>query len=270
MNKKKEQKVVVFTTLSETDKNLILNGVKLAVTFKKELCLFYRITRKDKKRKSLIKQILVEYTLPLSDEIPGLKTSVLLMSEHIRDIPAILADEYEAVLFVADAAQYKKFSTAVTQSPSPFLFVNNEAPLSSFKKIVLPLDARRENKDIALWSSWFGRFNQSEIIVIAANDNNRERQIQVGKNVLLTKKLLEKFNIPLKIYKGQKSSFYNSAEAAEFAHNDAADLLILLGSSVITPIDRLLGLPERKIISFPGSFPVLLINPRRENYILCD
>ncbi len=29
------------------------------------------------------------------------------MSEHIRDIPAILADEYEAVLFVADAAQYK-------------------------------------------------------------------------------------------------------------------------------------------------------------------
>lgn len=270
MSKREEQKIVVFTTLSETDKILILNGVRLAALFKKELCLCYLVTRRERKQKALIKQILTDYTHSLKEEISGLKTSVLLLREKIYEVPAVLADEYEAILFVADAARYKKFAAAVTQSPSPFLFVNPDFPLSTFKKIVLPLDARKENKDISLWSSWFGRFNRSEIIVVAANDNNRERRIQVGRNVMLTKKLLEKFNISFKIYKGQKSSFYNSVEAAEFAHNDAANLFILLGSSVITPLDRLLGLPERKIIKFPGSFPVLLINPRRENYILCD
>ena len=270
MSKPKEQKIFVFITLSSADKNLIMNGVKMAAIFKKELCLFYRIKRRNRRKKSLIKQILVDYTLLLKDEIPALKTSVLLLKEPVRDIPGILADEHEAILFVASASQFKQLSAAVIHSPAPFLFVNHDAPLSSFKTVVLPLDARKESKDSSLWCSWFGRFNQSEIVVIAANDKSRERKTQVGRNVMLTRKLFDKFDIAHKIYKGQKSSFYNSAEAAGFAQNHAAGLLVLLGSSVITPLDRLVGLPERKIIKNPGNFPVLLINPRRENYILCD
>jgi hypothetical protein len=62
----------------------------------------------------------------------------------------------------------------------------------------------------------------------------------------------------------------NSFEALEFALSENADLLILLGSSVITPLDWLIGLPERKIIRNAGNLPVLLVNPRRDNYILCD
>ena len=270
MSEKKEQKIVVFTTFTPADKNLILNGIKLALVFKKELCLVYRMNNKELKQREVFKQKLIEYTIPLKKEIPTLKTSVLLLKKNIRELPDILADDYEAILFIVDTGQFKEFSKALTESPVPFLFVNTEATLTSFKNIILPIDLRKENSDSSLWSSWFGRFNQSDIIVIAANERNKESQRQVSRNVSFAKKLYLKFNVSHKMFKGRKSSLQNSFEALEFAISEKADLLILLGSSVITPLDWLIGLPERKIIRNAGNLPVLLVNPRRDNYILCD
>ncbi|WP_372948880.1 hypothetical protein [Mariniphaga sp.] len=270
MNEKKEQKIIVFITFTPADKSLILNGIKLASVFKKELCLVYRLNYKNSKQSEAFKNKLAEYTIPLKKEIPALKISILLIQENLREVPDILADDYEAILFVADAGQFKKFSKALTESPVPFLFVHSESPVSSFKNIIFPIDLRKENSDSTLWSSWFGRFNQSEIIAIAANEKNKESQKQIARNVSLAKKLYLKFNIKHKMFKGQKSSLQNSFEALEFALSEKADLLILLGSSVITPLDWLIGLPERKIIRNSGKLPVLLVNPRRDNYILCD
>jgi len=269
MDEKKEQKIVVFTTLSSSDKNLILNGLNLANVFGKELCLAYRLKKSEEKNRHIFKQNLVGYASSLKEEIPGIRTSVLVLQERMRELPEILADEYEAIMFVADAASFRKFSGAVTESPVPFLFVNTRAPLSTFKKVVLPVDLRKENSD-ALWCSWFGRFNQSEIVVVAASDKSHDSQQQVGKNVLFTKKLFQKFNVGHHIFKGSKSSLQNSFEALEFALADKADMLVLLGSSVITPLDWLIGLPERKIIRNAEEIPVLLVNPRRDNYVLCD
>lgn len=270
MSEKKEQKIVVIISFTPADKNLILNGIKLASVFRKELCLVYRMNYKNPKQSEIFKQKLVEYTVPLKKEIPTLKTSVLLLKENIRELPDVLADDYETILLIADAGQFKKFSKAVTESPVPFLFIHSESPISAFKNIVLPIDLRKENSDSALWSSWFGRFNQSEIIAIAANEKSRDSQKQVARNVTLAKKLYLKFSVDHKMFKGRKSSLQNSFEALEFALSENADLLILLGSSVITPLDWLIGLPERKIIKNAGNLPVLLVNPRRDNYILCD
>jgi len=56
----------------------------------------------------------------------------------------------------------------------------------------------------------------------------------------------------------------------ELALSSNCDLLIILGSSNITPLDWVVGLPERKIIDNAGAIPVLIVNPRKDNYILCD
>jgi hypothetical protein len=270
MGEKKEQKIIVFTTLSPSDKGLILSGVKIASIFKKELCLAYRMHKKEVINHRAYKQRLVNYTVPLKKEIPGLKTSVLLLQEPLRSLPEILADDYEAILLIADSSRFKSYSKAVTESPVPFLFINTQAPLSPFREIVLPVDLRKENSDTALWCSWFGRFNQSNIIAVAANEKRKESQGQVARNIMLTKKLFRKFDISHKIFKGSKTSLQNSFEAMDFALTSNTDLLVLLGSSVITPLDWLVGLPERKIIRNAGNLPVLLVNPRRDNYILCD
>ena len=159
----------------------------------------------------------------------------------------------------------------LSESSVSLLFINSEVEkISDFKQLILPLDLRPENSDTALWASYFGRFNQSGIVLLAANDKHSEAKKQVAKNVVLTQKLFQKFNIQHKIFKGEKTSFGNSFEALELAKKSKADLLLILGSSNITPLDYLLGLPEKKIIKSRAQIPILFLNPKKDNYILCD
>jgi hypothetical protein len=270
MDVKKEQKIVVFTSLTPADKNLILSGINLADVFKKELCLIFRLNKKERNKQELTEEKLNTLLAAFKQEIKAVTCSARVTTEKLVDLPYILADDHEAIMLIANAAHYKIYAKAATESPVPFLFINTEAPLSTFKKIILPIDLRKENSDTALWCSWFGRFARAEITAVAANEKDHHSQQLVARNVMMAKKLFQKTGISHKIYKGQKSSFRNSFEALEYALNSETGLFVLLGSSVITPLDRLIGLPERKIIDKAGNLPVLLVNPRRDNYILCD
>lgn len=271
MSEKKEQKIVVCLSLAPSDKNLILNGIKIAAIFRKELCLLYRYSHSKKKFRDEYKSKLDRYLLPIKNEIAGLKVSSLLLTDRLKELPEKLSDDWEAIFMIAPSSQFSLYAKAVAESPIPFLFVDEKSEqMPEYNKIVLPVDLRKENDDSVMWSSYFGRFNHSEIVVVAANDKGKDNQEQVVKNVVLTKKLFQKLNIRHKIYKGRGSSLRNTFEALELAQSSNADLLIILGSSVITPIDVLVGLPEKKIIRQAGRLPVLVINPRKDNYILCD
>ena len=270
MDENKEQKIVVFLSLKHSDKMLILNGIKIASIFRKELCLLYNYSKNEKNQYEKFKALLNDYTVAVKNEIPHLKISTLLLSEKTKDLPELLADEYEVICLIANSNDFKHYSKALPESPVPFLFVNPESEISEFNRIILPIDLRKENSDSALWSSYFGRFNNSEINVVAANDKGKDCQGQVTKNVVLTKKIYNKFEIRHKVFKGTKSSFQNSFEALQLALSTDCNLLIILGSSTITPLDLLIGLPERKIINKAKELPVLVVNPRRDNYILCD
>jgi hypothetical protein len=266
-----EQKIVLLLSLQPSDKTIILNGIKIASIFRKELCLLYNFSKKEKKDYPLLKTKLDEYILPIKTEIPGIKVSTLLLSERLKFLPERLSDEYEAIFLIALQNQFKFYSRAVTESPVPFLFVNETLEkVPDYKNLILPVDLRSETSDSVLWCSYFGRYNQSEIVAVAASDKGRDEQSHVAKNVVLARKLFQKFNIQHKIYRGKGSSLRNSFEALDLALNSDADMLILLGSSTITPLDILVGLPERKIIQQAGKLQILLVNPRRDNYILCD
>ena len=271
MPEKKEQKIIVLLSLDSSDRILILNGVKIASIFRKELCLLYNYKKKEKKDFSNLKNELDEYAQSIKSEYPDLKVSTLLLSENVRFLPEKLSDDIEGIFIITLKSGFSKYSKAVIQSPVPFLFVDeNRHHVPEFKNIILPLDFRKENSDSAMWSSYFGRFNGSEIVVVAANDKRKDEQKLVAKNVILTRKLYHEFKIMHKIYKGTDSSFRNAFESLDLAINSNADMLIILGSSTITPLDLLVGLPERKIVKKADGLPVLIINPRRDNYILCD
>ena len=271
MSEKKDQKIIVLLSFNDSDKTLILNGIKISTIFRKELCLVYNGTKKEKKNHERFKVKLIDYIQPIKKELPGLKLSTLLLWESKTELPAKLADDYEAIFVIAKASEYSKYSTAVTESVIPFLFTNeNCTTVPAYKKLILPIDMQKQSSESALWGSYFGRFNNSELIVIAANDKGRESEQEVTKSIILSKKLFKKFKINHKVFKGTKSSLRNAFEALEYALSSECDLLVLLGSSTITPIDLLIGLPERKIIKKAGDLPVLVINPRRDNYMLCD
>lgn len=270
MSEYKDQKIVVLTQLDDNDKSLILNGIKIASMFRKELCLVHNYPPKEKKKHTEFKTLLQNYLATVKKELPQLKTSVLVLSKKTGDLPQVLADDYEAIIVVTGTGQFKNYSKAISETPVPFLFVNPGAEVSEFNRVILPVDLRSEISDSAVWSSYFGRFNNAEMVVVAANEKGKDEQRRVAKNVVLTKKLFQKFNIGHKIYKGQKSSWRNAFEALDFAQSSDANLFVVLGSSAVTPLDYVIGLPERKIIKQANGLPILYINPRRDNYVLCD
>lgn len=271
MESKKEQKIIVYLSLLPSDKNLILNGIKIASIFKKELCLLYNYSKKEKTNLQSIKNVIQSYSVPILKEIQQLKISTLLISERSCDVPEKLADDLEAIFIIAPASQFSKYSRAVIKSRIPFLFVNEKNnTISKFKNLIFPIDLRKESSDTVLWGSYFGRYNESKIVAVAANDKGKDAHKKITKNVESAKKLFQNLKLTHKIYKGSRSSLRNTFETFEFAQSSRADLLIILGSSTITPLDYIIGLPERKIIKKAGSFPVLIINARKDNYILCD
>jgi hypothetical protein len=271
MQEVKEQKIIVLLSLSNTDRNLIMNGIRIATIFKKELCLCYNIQKREKLQKPALKEKLAHYLGPIKHERPELAVSTLLMSERTIDLPEKLADDFEAILMVTGANEFKKYAKSLAESPVPFLFVDEkEVHAPEFKKLIIPIDMRHENSDCILWGTYFGRFNSSVVVVVAAIDKGKDAQRQVKVNVALCKKLFQKFNIEHKIYRGTKSSLQNSFEALDLALSSNSDMLVILGSSVITPLDLLIGLPEKKIVKRAGKLPVLIVNPQKDNYILCD
>ena len=271
MDKVKKQKIVVILSLNESDKILIQNGIQVAAIFKKELCLLVQIKDKNENSHEQFRLKLESLKQNIRNENPGLNVSQILFTGSKKSLPETLADDDEAILIVAPTSAFSSYSGALASSPVPFLFVNeNSSEISTFKKIIISIDLRSENKDSALWSSYFGRFNNADIIVVAANDRSKEGQNDVAKNLVFAKRLYRKFKLNYKIFKGTKSSLGNAFESLDLALTSGSDLLIILGSSTITPLDWLVGLPERKIVKKAGTLPVLIVNPRIDNYILCD
>ncbi len=263
------QKIAVFTTLEETDTPLIVCGVKLATIFHKELCLFYQaggaLHSLDIDRK------LEAYRKVLNNDFPHLAVSLLVGTFKEAHLASALADEQEAILLVAGASRFRKLSAALLSSPIPFVFVDENSPFDSdFRKVVFPVDLRPQNKDAMKWILYFGKHNRSEIVAVGANDTSKTNRHQVAGLLTALKNMLVKSAIPHKIYRGTRSSLSVHYEGLAAAQQMEAGLLVLLGSSTVTLLDLLLGLPEAKIIRRAGPLPVLVVNPRRETYLVCE
>ena len=262
---------MVLTENSESDNNLILHGIKLAGAFKKELCFLHLPAILNTSKPEQIPAVLEGYRKIVKKEVPALRVSTLILSGKPENLMEILTDKYEIILIITRAVQYKKLSAAIKISPVPFLFINaKQTSVPDYKKIILPVDLRKEAKDAILWASYFARFNRSGINVLAANDKDKENIRNVMKNVVQIKKLFTKFNIGFRVFKGTVNSLKIQFEALEKAKALKADMIIILASSYVSFLDLLIGLPEKKILKNAGDVPVLIINPRKDMYIMCD
>ncbi len=129
--------------------------------------------------------------ITVQTENPNLKVSNKVFSGSKKRLPERLADDYEAILIVVPSAVFKLFKCTRWQSV-PFLFVDEKSRIFQHsEKLYYGIDLRTENKDSALWSSYFGRFNKSEIIVVAANDRSKDRTTKSGKKYGIFKTLFQ-------------------------------------------------------------------------------
>lgn len=264
-----EQKIIVICDFSERMKEVIIHGARMADMLKKELCL--TAIWKDKSQKSEIQDKIVQTTRNLKSNLPDLPISWLLLQKSLRDNMQKLVDEYNGVLVVLHQTDIHWVLKAFQQSSIAFLFVNGELPrFLSYKNVLVPVDYRKASKETSLWASYLGRFNRSQVQLIYAHETNNEDAGRLMKNLEFFKKFLSSLNVRHQQIAGKASSWGICNETLDRADEWMGDLMIFSGSSSITLLDLMIGLPEKRIVKKAGHLPILLINPRKDICMMCD
>jgi nucleotide-binding universal stress UspA family protein len=200
-----------------------------------------------------------------------LDISWLLLHHSLAENIQKLVDEFDAVLCILHQTDAKKTMPAFRKSSIAFLFVNGEVPrFLSYKNVLVPVDFRKASKDTSLWASYFGRFNKAQISLLYASETERERTDKTMRNLNFFRKFLSSLNVKHTVDAGKSTSWRIHEEAILRAEEFQSDVIIISGSSNITLLDLIIGLPEKKLLAKAGNLPVLMINPRKDICMMCD
>jgi hypothetical protein len=264
-----EQKIVVICDFSEQMKEVIVHGIRMSDMLKKELCLTAIWKRKG--QKSQFQEKLAQTCERLKILVPSLKISSLLLQKSLTVNMPKLVSEYNAILLVLHQGHVRWAMPAFRQSSIAFLFVKGEDQrFLRYKNVLVPVDFRKAAKETSLWASYLGRFNQSKVHLIYARETERECATNLTRNLNFFCKFLASLKVEFTVIEGKTSSWGICSEAIDRTNETLSDVVIVSGSSTITLIDLLIGLPEKKLIKRAGNLPVLMINPRKDICVLCD
>ena len=262
-----DQRIAVWCNRMEDAKSCIIDAVYMALKLEKELCLFANY-RTEKQRKQL--QLLVKaYADTIQKDVPKLDVSRLVIKGNMKNLIRELGEKYNVVMLCCNCKLNNKLLRLLYQSSFPFYFSKKEDSKNiKFRKILIPVDFRNSTKDATLWGSYFGRFNQSEIILHTANDKkDEELQNKVNNIVAFVKKFYGQFFFNYWIQKGEKGSREIHEDATNLSKE--YDLMIFTGSLYVSLSDWLFGPFEKRVVN-KASTSVLVINPQREMYVLCN
>jgi hypothetical protein len=264
-----EQKIIVVCDFTERMNEVIVHGIKLASFLRIELCLF--ATYPNKSEKATLQEKLIDMTYYVKQQIDSLVVSSLILKGSMLENVNVVSDKYNAVLVVLHRQMHRSGLKALRESHIPFLFVEGILPENlDYKQVVLPLDIRKASKETALWASYFGKYNRAEISVLLASEKQPEEQKLMSKNTDFIKLFFKNTQVDYRLESGRSSSWGILSEGLERAKTAQAGLLIFAGSTYVSLLDKLIGLPEQKILKKAGTLPVLIINPRRELYVMCE
>jgi len=147
----------------------------------------------------------------------------------------------------------------------PYVLFKDSFSALNLEKVLLPIGFLEEEVEKAQFASAFGRFCESEVNMLLANDYGSK----AAKNADRMKELFDKFDFTYTLEKGEKDSFKIEMEAVNMAETKHAGLIIVSSSRDYGLDDILFGPKESHVVK-RSNIPVLLVNPRGDLYALCD
>lgn len=266
---KSDQKIGVICDFTDRMSEVIIHGARLAGILSKELCLvaFWKTQR----QKAEVHRKMSAITRNLAPQLHGLAVSSLLLEKTLRANIRKLAGVYNAILVVDHQANISLALKAFRESTIGFLFVNGKSPeFLGYRNVLLPVDFRKASKEAALWASYLGRFNHAKVHISFAHETSQGEALAVKSNVTSMQRLFQNLKVANDATEGKSGSWGICGETLNNSAYWNGDVLIFAGSTYISMLDRIIGLPEQKIVRRAGNLPVLIINPTREGCVLCD
>jgi len=147
----------------------------------------------------------------------------------------------------------------------PYLFYKDSFGELDLRKVILPIGFLEEELEKAQFAAAFGRFCNSEIKMLLANDYGSKAATNAAK----MEDLFNKFDFKHTLKKATKDSFKVEAESIQEAEKEQAGMIIVSASRDYGLDDILFGPKEYHVVK-KSDIPVLLVNPRGDLYALCD
>jgi len=267
MAKIEDQRILVWCNREENLQQTIIDAVFFALKLEKEVCLFAHY--KTEKEKQILQGRISSFANVIQKDIPQLSVTILLLKGNLDQLIRELGEKYNTVMLCFGGNLTNQLLKAFYKSGFPFYFSRgNSQSENKFKRIIIPVDFRNNTKDATLWGSYLGRFNQSEIVLLAATDKDSELKQKVDTIIAFVKKFYDQFSFNYWINNGLKNSWGIHDEAVSKSAD--YDLLIFTGSLNVSLADQIIGPFEKRMIKKSATTPVLLINPQKEMYVLCS
>ena len=144
-------------------------------------------------------------------------------------------------------------------SKIPFYVIQAPPRSLGLRRVIFPIDFRKENKEKLAWISYLSKFYTSKIYLYKPKTSD----YIIRNNLGFAKRFLEGKDIDYEIVSGKKK--YNLAtETLDFANKIKAELVIVMLSKNITVAKAMIGLKEQKYISNDYKIPIMCLNPRSD------
>ncbi|NVN95956.1 MAG: hypothetical protein HXX18_11795 [Bacteroidetes bacterium] len=268
----RNQQIIVLTDFSENGNIALEHAIVLSNILEKELSLLCFMQKSDdeailqQKMQAIVKaKNIVAYTNVLKGNFAK------SFNELVPEINAVLTivcfNNKDTKSDFHPARLLKMFH----KSRIPYIFVNNAiTDASYYKKIILPVDSTKESKEKVLWASYFGRFNDAELKVMAATVKDEYLLRQLNNNLKFIKKIFDNFEVNFDIIKTSEKQHTIDKAAIRTAAEENAGLVIVLSTKSYSIIDMIKGPRELSIITNNENISVMCLNQRDDLYVMCD
>ncbi|MDR2848349.1 MAG: universal stress protein [Bacteroidales bacterium] len=151
----------------------------------------------------------------------------------------------------------------VVSSSVPIIVVQGTTT-GEIKRIVFPVDSKKETKEKIGWTQYIARIFESQVYLFREKvSKDKKIEQNIHSNLVFAQKYLNsrKLYYQVEVAEGAKSF---TAETLDYAEKIGSDLIVITTTKGISLTDYLLGTVEEEgLLDNHAQIPVLCINPRK-------
>ncbi|MBN1949614.1 MAG: universal stress protein [Bacteroidales bacterium] len=196
--------------------------------------------------------------------------TLFVRSGNIFSTISDLADELEAVMVFMGTHGMKGMQKVlgswalkvIARTKVPFIVVQDKPTGNElFKKTVIPLTYRKENKECINWAAYFSRHFDTHYTIFRAHHTDQIFKKGIESNLLFLTKYFNSKGIPCDVEEaGTDADFVT--QSVNYCIENGADSLMIMVTKDIGLTDYMLGAQEQRIIANEAKIPVICINPK--------
>jgi nucleotide-binding universal stress UspA family protein len=146
-------------------------------------------------------------------------------------------------------------------SKAPVIIVQEPPKQDNIRRIVFPVDFKKENKEKIGWACFIAKHFNAKIYIFKSNFKDKGFIKSLISNMFFTEKYFKNRGIEYEISVSEAKSNFG-IQTLDFANKIDADLILIMTTKAINYTDYLLGASEQHIIANSAKIPVMCVNPR--------